>query len=159
MQPSWRLLSLSRIASTAACHGPASAAEPAFAADSRAAPDRPASSAPSYGAARTPVRLSLAPPLHMNCPPHSCHTVPLCTCLRCPTETHFSQWCRTWFVTLKLPMSVELECGGGLSLLCHVTRRDVVYFYSGVHRAQWGGSANDAFRGQRHSLGRSCRMK
>jgi hypothetical protein len=36
----------------------------------------------------------------------------------------------------KLPLSVEPECGGGLLLLRHVTplpRRDVVYFYSGVH--------------------------
>jgi len=33
-------------------------------------------------------------------------------------------------------LSVELECGGGLLLLRHVmplTRRDVVYFYSGAH--------------------------
>src|SRR5271170_6699519 len=37
-------------------------------------------------------------------------------------------------------MSVELECGGGLLLLRHVTpltRRDVVYFHSGAHRHTW----------------------
>jgi hypothetical protein len=64
-------------------------------------------------------------------------TVPLCTCLRCPTEKHFSQRRRTSFVTpSKLPISVEPDGGSGLLLLRHVTplpRRDVVYFYSGAH--------------------------
>ena len=91
---------------------PASAAEPAFAADTLAAPDTPTSSAPSCVPARTPAPLPAG-----SAPPHKLpvaplHTVPRCTCLRCPTETRLSQW-RTLFVTPgKLPMSVELECGG-----------------------------------------------
>src|SRR5271156_3409609 len=116
---------------------PASAVAPASAADTRAAPDTPASSTPSCGQARTPVPLPAG-----SAPPHELpvallHTVPPCTCLRCPTETHFSQWRRTSFVTpWEHLMPLEPECGGGLLLLRHVTpltRRDVVHFYSGAH--------------------------
>jgi hypothetical protein len=55
---------------------------------------------------------------------------------------------------------VKSECGGGLLLLRHITpltRRDVVYFYSGAHNLtgdyQWTGTrlAQGKFRSLRTS--------
>ena len=51
------------------------------------------------GPARIPAPLpaGYAPPHELPVAP--LHTVPLCTCLRCPTEIHFPQRRRTLFVT------------------------------------------------------------
>jgi hypothetical protein len=67
-----------------------------------------------FVAPRQPVRLR---PLH---------SVPLCTCLRCLTETHFPQWRRTSFVTLD-------------SFSCPWNQNAAVdYFYSATSRRYRG---------------------
>src|SRR5215469_5613572 len=96
----------------------------------------PASSEPFCAPTRTLVRLpaGCAPPRELPVVP--LHTVPLCTCLRCPTETLHLNRSEPCSSPLKLPLSVEPKCGGGLLLLRHITplpRRDVVYFCSGAH--------------------------
>jgi hypothetical protein len=102
----------------------------------RAAPNTPASSAPSCVPARTPAPLpaGYAPPQELPAVP--LHTVPLCTCPWCPTETHFLNGPEPRSLPLgELPFSVKSECGDGLLLLRHVTpqmRRDMVYSCSGA---------------------------
>ena len=114
-----------------------SAAAPASVADSLAAPNTLAFSELSCAPDRTPGPLPAgrSPPRELSVVP--LHTVPLCTCLRCPTETHHLNRRRTLFVT---PWSFACpwnqNAAGGLLLLRHVTprpRRDVVYFHSGAH--------------------------
>src|SRR5271170_74703 len=53
-----------------------------------------------------------------------------------PSQRKFSKPDPACVTPWKLLMSLELECGGSLLLLRHVTpltRRDVIYFYSGAH--------------------------
>jgi len=53
-----------------------------------------------------------------------------------PLQRKFSKPDLACVTPWKLLKSLELECGGGLLLLRHVTpltRRDVIYFYSGAH--------------------------
>jgi hypothetical protein len=68
------------------------------------------------------------PPHAGSAPPHELpdvplHTVPLCTCLRCPTETHLYQWRRTLFDT---PLKA--------SVVRRTKMRRLVYFYSATSR-------------------------
>ena len=102
-----------------------------------AALSTPASSAPSSAPARTPE-----PPSAGSCHQPAllyapAHTTPPCTDLRCHTANTAPQGRRISFVTPdKLLLAVKPESGGNLLLIRHITplsRRNVVYFYSGVH--------------------------
>ena len=65
------------------------------------------------------------------------HTVPLCTCLRCPTKhtaLNGAEPCSSPLGSFRCPWNEN--AAGGLLLLRHAAppwRRDVVYFHSGAH--------------------------